>query len=1024
MTAAYLHPTVETLKNRLIEPKWLLCPNLRIGNQWKEQVNLSGVDSINLHSRTIKSIAIELAANSTANPSSRIATAFQFKQIVALATAACLQQQKLQYFSEVQSIEQLVELLANSIKDLRLTGVEPNDIDCDSFEISAKADDLKLILGSYKRMLAEHCLLDYADCLSLAIECVGGSDVRLPKDLVVICPLRLKCSHRENELLNALREHSTFVEPSTEEFETASFQSFFRSSVGEVNEVQVILDLAFQQAPKVSLDSIEILHTDYATYVPMIHERLSEHLQLTQSDIESLPVTFAEGIACIYSRPGRGLRSWLRWIRSDYLQTSMTNLIREGLIQFEDDKSEVAIGYASLANRFRKLPVGFGKHRYESILQDAVATAKHSIELRQIKADAEGLEDQSKEYDFGLSAFEKLHSTISSLIQTSPGTDQSAVELLDAATQFLTRFARSSNQFDNYAKAKLLDDISAMRVAIEEFPEAVSGVWEWLENMPVDSRILASGPRPGRIHVDHLISGGHSGRTNTFILGLDDSRFPFRGGQDPLVLDFERKIISSDLETSVENNARSRAEFRNLLARLKGTVTFTFARYSLAADRSLYPSSALLEAFRSITEKPTASVEEFLASIGPPDSFCPGNGSFSHENQWWQTKLASQYDVDSKQESLESSFAHIKSGRIANDCRESEQFTQHDGLVPAAGIELDPSKPDAPRTSPSRLETFGTCPRKFFFRYGLGIYPPVEHVVDHDQWLDALQLGSLLHEVFEDFLRELTPEERAPDLVRDKDNLLKLLHAKIEVCRQTIPVPNQDAYERQLQRLEKTCEIFLRNEEEHCKSTGSVPWILEASIGLGDDPASVVDSAEPVSLTLSDGRTIKVGGRIDRIDRLGGDGVVDFSIWDYKSGSAWGFNAADPFRQGRKLQPYLYARMLRHRLVAAVAPEAKVNYFGYFFPGPKTDGLRLQWTSGELSSGDQIVGYMCDAISAGAFIATNDKSDCKFCDYLPICGCAETTAGSSLVKLEGCDEAALNPVRALRDVMLEEAPPF
>ena len=167
---------------------------------------------------------------------------------------------------------------------------------------------------------------------------------------------------------------------------------------------------------------------------------------------------------------------------------------------------------------------------------------------------------------------------------------------------------------------------------------------------------------------------------------------------------------------------------------------------------------------------------------------------------------------------MESSFAHIKSGRIANDCRESEQFTQHDGLVPAAGIELDPSKPDAPRTSPSRLETFGTCPRKFFFRYGLGIYPPVEHVVDHDQWLDALQLGSLLHEVFEDFLRELTPEERAPDLVRDKDNLLKLLHAKIEVCRQTIPVPNQDAYERQLQRLEKTCEIFLRNEEEHCLS--------------------------------------------------------------------------------------------------------------------------------------------------------------------------------------------------------------
>ena len=216
----------------------------------------------------------------------------------------------------------------------------------------------------------------------------------------------------------------------------------------------------------------------------------------------------------------------------------------------------------------------------------------------------------------------------------------------------------------------------------------------------------------------------------------------------------------------------------------------------------------------------------------------------------------------------------------------------------------------------------------------------------------------------------------------------------------------------------------MRNEEQHCRSTGSVPWILEASIGLGDEPNSSVDCSEPVSLSLSDGRAVKVGGRIDRIDKIGGEDSLEFSIWDYKTGSSWAFDSADPFKQGRKLQPYLYAGMLRHRVVASVAAEAKVNYFGYFFPSPKNEGLRLKWTTAELRSGDQILRHICDAISNGAFVATNEASDCKFCDYRPICGEPDEIAEASLVQLENCDHEALDSIRALRGLSLEELPPF
>ena len=115
---------------------------------------------------------------------------------------------------------------------------------------------------------------------------------------------------------------------------------------------------------------------------------------------------------------------------------------------------------------------------------------------------------------------------------------------------------------------------------------------------------------------------------------------------------------------------------------------------------------------------------------------------------------------------------------------------------------------------------------------------------------------------------------------------------------------------------------------------------------------------------------------------------------------------------------------LRHRLLREVDPQAKVNYFGYFFPSPRAGGERIQWTTGDLKSGDAVLLQICDAISAGTFIATNEKNDCKFCDYKPICGEPEATAASSLVQLGKCDQRSLDPIRALRGVPLDEIPPF
>ena len=98
-----------------------------------------------------------------------------------------------------------------------------------------------------------------------------------------------------------------------------------------------------------------------------------------------------------------------------------------------------------------------------------------------------------------------------------------------------------------------------------------------------------AGPRPHCLHVAHVRAGGHTGRPHTFIVGLDDSRFPGAGLQDPLLLDSERRQLSPNLEiaaTRLENKLR---DFARLLARLRGRLTLSFCARSVNDDREMFP---------------------------------------------------------------------------------------------------------------------------------------------------------------------------------------------------------------------------------------------------------------------------------------------------------------------------------------------------------------------------------------------------------------------------------------------------
>jgi hypothetical protein len=87
------------------------------------------------------------------------------------------------------------------------------------------------------------------------------------------------------------------------------------------------------------------------------------------------------------------------------------------------------------------------------------------------------------------------------------------------------------------------------------------------------------------------------------IIGLDDSRFPGAGLQDPVLLDNERRVLSPALVTAAARLEQRLGDFTRLVARLRGKLTLSFCARSVDDDREMFPSGPVLAAYRIISGK-------------------------------------------------------------------------------------------------------------------------------------------------------------------------------------------------------------------------------------------------------------------------------------------------------------------------------------------------------------------------------------------------------------------------------------
>lgn len=177
--------------------------------------------------------------------------------------------------------------------------------------------------------------------------------------------------------------------------------------------------------------------------------------------------------------------------------------------------------------------------------------------------------------------------------------------------------------------------------------------------------------------------------------------------------------------------------------------------------------------------------------------------------------------------------------------------------------------------SASQIEKFYLCPYQYFCTYGLNIKERKKAEIN------AAEFGTLVHYILENLLKHNTVAE-INEMITEK-NLKEKIHLILLEYLNSYLGGEADKTKRflyGLERIEKGAEILIKYIISELISCGFDPMCCELKIDFESNNGDV----EPMSLTLEDGTTVNIRGKIDRVDKMEADGNFYIRIVDYKSG--------------------------------------------------------------------------------------------------------------------------------------------
>jgi ATP-dependent helicase/nuclease subunit B len=481
---------------------------------------------------------------------------------------------------------------------------------------------------------------------------------------------------------------------------------------------------------------------------------------------------------------------------------------------------------------------------------------------------------------------------------------------------------------------------------------------------------------PGKLHLTDVAHGGLTGRPLTFVVGLDADRTAPGRVQDPILLDSDRRTVrADDLPTTADRIEEGRYALAVMLARLRGAVTLSFAGWDASDGSALSPAPVLLQALRAregdptlLFERESAGKPALKSALGPPVCPVPDAHRAVDVNDVWLDALAEGPLLLEGTHLVRGSFPMLGRGLTSLDLRSGSELTSYHGRILDAE-RLDPRDRDDGVISASALQDLARCPLAWFYKHGLGVRRRDDPEYDPGRWLDGGERGGLLHRVFQRFGEAYRGRQTDLDGEPARCVLLEIVDQELDRMLVEVPPPSVAAVAVERDEIRHSALVFLDME---LRSEAGEWEAFELAFGMEGAPAVVT--------SLPDGRTVRVKGRIDRIDRLP-DGAL--RVIDYKTGRFLkSFEKAGdgpPFAGGRQVQAGVYTH------VAESVSGLAVRRFEYRFPTSKGEHRTVTYEREELDASGRVVADLLEMIGAGLFFATDDPEDCRWCDYRGVC---------------------------------------
>lgn len=496
-------------------------------------------------------------------------------------------------------------------------------------------------------------------------------------------------------------------------------------------------------------------------------------------------------------------------------------------------------------------------------------------------------------------------------------------------------------------------------------------------------------PRPvgrfqrGGVNLLDVMSGRGLSFRAVFLVGMVEKSFPAQARQDPLLLDAEREDLGGDGSGLALKRLRPQEEallFTLAVQSARERLILTFPRAETAGGRERLPSPFLLRAAAALSGRPAGFggldrlpwLERVPGGALPP----PGEAAALCDNDLVVGALAADPAARPAMERALPAFAR---GRQARSARQEDSLTPYDGLLgPMVHHHLARLHPaDAP-VAATGLEGYAACPFRYLLLEVLGIGPREEP--EEELRITPLERGRLIHKILERLYRGLKEDGLLPLEPSRADEASRRLGAvREDACREWEErglTGHPSLWQVDRDEIRTAMDLYLKR--ELAEGAGFVPQKVEKPFGMGPDREG--DTAGAVVLELSNGVTVTVHGKVDRIDVTPDGSHV--RVLDYKTRKL-SHKDDDRLQGGEALQLPIYllaaAGITGCQTACVEARYVAVNTAGdpwVVFRGPHLEADRDTF--------HQVMGTIVGGIRAGRFFPYPGDA-CKYCAVKVAC---------------------------------------